>query len=108
MSLRDIQKDYIVSTKNQVNKDIPWLHTSSNIFAQKIEINSTNSISKLEAENINDIIKNTSRDDPHGSKEIEIIKTIPDTKPQNRATKTKLDDIMLMILTGKKHPKIKF
>ena len=54
-----------------------------------------NFISKLENENINENIKNSSSDHPHDSKEIEYAKTIPGTSLRNRATKTKLDDILL-------------
>ena len=95
MSLRDMEKDYTVSTINQANKETPCLQTSSNIVAQTIEVNTTNSISKLQTENINENIINSSSDHPHDSKEIEYVKTIPDTSIRNCATKTKLDDIML-------------
>ena len=90
-----MEKDYTVSTINQANKESPCLQTSSNIIAQTIEVNTTNSISKLETENINENIKNSSSDHPHDSKEIEYVKTIPGTSMRKRASKTKLDDIML-------------
>ena len=83
-----------MSTINQANKETPCRHASSNIVAQTTEINSTNSISKLETENINNI-KNASSDDLHNSKEIGNIKTIPGTSIRNRTTKAKLHDIML-------------
>ena len=95
ISLRDMEKDYTVSTINQANKETPCLQTSSNIVAQTIEVSATNSISKLETKNINENIKNSSSNHPHDSKEIEHVKTIPGTSIRNRATKTKLDDIML-------------
>ena len=47
ISLRDIKKDYTVSTINQTNKETPCLQISSIIVAQTIEVNTTNSISKL-------------------------------------------------------------
>ena len=84
-----------LSTINQANKETPCLQTSSNIVAQTIEVNTTNSISKLETENINENINNASSDHPHDSKEIEYVKAIPGTSMRNRATKTKLDDTML-------------
>ena len=90
-----MEKDYTVSTINQANKETPCLQTSSNIVAQTIEVNTTNSISKLQTENINENIINSSSDHPHDSKEIEYVKTIPDASIRNCATKTKLDDIML-------------
>ena len=95
MSLRDIEKDYTVSTINQANKETRCLQTSSNIVPQTIEVNATNSISKLQTKNINKSIKNSSSDHHHNSKEIEYVKTIPGTSIRNRATKTKLDNIML-------------
>ena len=95
ISLRDMEKDYTVSTINQANKETSCLQTSSNIVAQTIEVNTTNSISKLETENINENIKNSSSDHPDDSNEIEYVKRIPGTSIRNRATKTKLDDIML-------------
>ena len=72
ISLRDMEKDYTVSTINQANKETPCLQTSSNIVAQTNEVNSisnsyTNSISKLETENINENIKNSNSDHPHDS-----------------------------------------
>ena len=95
ISLRDMDKDYIMSTINQVNKDIPCLQTSSNIVAQTIEVNTTNSISKLRTENICENIKNLSSDDPLDRKEIEYVETIPGTSMRNRAIKTNLNSIML-------------
>ena len=53
-----------------------------------------NSISKLQTENINENIRNSSSDHPHGSKEIEYVKAIPGMSRRNRATKTKSGDIM--------------
>ena len=53
-----------------------------------------NSISKLQTESINENIKNSSSDHPHDSKEIGYVKTIPGISIQNRATKTKSDDII--------------
>ena len=88
-------KDYTVLAINEANKETPCLQTYNNIVAQAIEVNTTNSISKLETENINENIKNSSSDDPRDSKEIQYVKTIPGTSIQNRATKTKLDDTML-------------
>ena len=90
-----MEKDYTGSTINQANKETPCLQTSSNIVAHTIEVNTTNTISKLETENINENIKNSSRDHPHDSKEIEYVKTIPGTSIRNRATKTKLDNTTL-------------
>ena len=95
ISLRDMEKDYTVSTINQANNETPCLQTSSNIVAQTIEVNTTNSISKLQTENINENIKNSISDHPLDSKEIEYVKTIPGTSIFNRATKTKSDDIIL-------------
>ena len=95
ISLRDMEKDYTVSTINQANKETPCLQTSSNIVPQTIEVNGTNSISKLQTKNINKSIKNSSSDQHHDSKEIEYVKTNPGTSIRNCATKTKLDDIML-------------
>ena len=57
-------------------------------------------ISKLETEDINENIKNSSRDHPHDSKEIEYVKTIPGTSIRNRATKTKLEDMLNQIEKG--------
>ena len=48
----------------------PWLQTSSNIVVQTVKANTTKSISKLQTENINKNIKNSSSDDPHDNKEI--------------------------------------
>ena len=95
ISLRDMEKDYTVSAINQANKETPCLQTSSIIVAQTIEVNTTSSISNLETENINENIKNSSSDHPDDSNEIEYVKRIPGTSIRNRATKTKLDDIML-------------
>ena len=95
ISLGDMEKDYTVSTINQANKETPCLQTSSNIVAQTIEVNTTNSISKLETENINQNINNSSSDHPHNSKEIEYVNTIPGMSIRNRATKTKLDNTVL-------------
>ena len=95
MSLRDIEKDYTVSTINQANKEARCLQTSTNIVPQTIEVNATNSVSKLQTKNINKSIKNSSSDHHHNSKETEYVKTIPGTSTRNRATKTKLDNIML-------------
>ena len=100
ISLRDMEKDYTGSTINQANKETPCLQTSSNIVAHTIEVNTTNTISKLETENINENIKNSSRDHPHDSKEIEYVKTIPGTSIRNRATKTKLEDMLNQIEKG--------
>ena len=88
ISLRDMEKYYTVSTINQANKETLCLQTSSNIVAQTTEVNTTNSISKLQTENINENIKNSSSDHHHYSKEIEYVKTIPGTSIRNRATKT--------------------
>ena len=90
-----MEKDDTVSTINHANKETPYFQTSSNIVAQTIEVNTTNCISKLKTENINENIKNSSSDHPHDSKEIEYVKTIPGTSIRKRAPKTKLDDIML-------------
>ena len=79
ISLRDMEKYYTVSTINQANKETPCLQTSSIIVAQTIEVNTTNCISKLETENINENIKNSSSDHPDDSNEIEYVKTIPGT-----------------------------
>ena len=54
ISLRDMEKTYTVSIINQSNKETPCFQTSSNVVAQTIEVNTTNSISKLETENINE------------------------------------------------------
>lgn len=51
-----------MSATNQTNNDIPFIHTSSNIVTQTVEINNANSLSKLNTENINDNIKNTNSD----------------------------------------------
>ena len=93
ISLRDMEKDYIVSTINHANKETPYLQASSNIVAQTIEANTTNSMSKLEI--INENINNSSSDHPHNSKEIEYVNTIAGTSIRNRATKTKLDNTVL-------------
>ena len=45
-------KDYTVPTTSQANKETPCLYTSSNVVAHRIEINTTNSISKLQTKNI--------------------------------------------------------
>ena len=50
ISLSDMEKDYAVSTINQANKETPCLQTSSTIAAQTIEVNTTNSVSKLETQ----------------------------------------------------------
>ena len=71
INLRDTEKDYTVLTTNQTNKEIPFIHTSSDLVAQTVEINTTNCISKLQTKNINDNIKNTSSDDAQDNKEIE-------------------------------------
>ena len=88
-----MEKDFTVSTINQANKETPCLQTSSTIAAQTIEVNTTNSVSKLETENINENSKNSSSHHPHDSKEIEYVKTIPGTSMQNRATKIKLGHV---------------
>ena len=88
-----MEKDYTVSTINQANKETTCLQTCSIIVVQTIDVNTTNSISKLETENINENIKSSSSDHPHDSKEIEYVKTIPGTSIQNRATKTKLGHV---------------
>ena len=49
-SLRNMGKDFTVSTINQANKETPCLQTSSTIAAQTIEVNTTNSVSKLETQ----------------------------------------------------------
>ena len=90
-----MEKDYTVSTTNQTNKEILFIHTSSNFITETVEINTTNSISKLENENINDNIKNLSSDDVHDNKEIEYVKAISGMSIRNRTTKAKLDDFML-------------
>ena len=54
ISVRDMEKTCTVSIINQANKEIPCFQTSSNVVAQTIEVNTTNSISKLETENINE------------------------------------------------------
>ena len=95
ISLRDMEKDCIVSTINHANKETPYLQASSNIVAQTIEVNTTNSMSKLETENINENINNSSSDHPHNSKEMEYVNTIAGTSIRNRATKTKLDNTVL-------------
>ena len=95
ISLGDMEKDYTVSTINQANKETRCLQTSSNIVPQTIEVNATNSISKLQAKNINKSIKNSGSDHHHNSKEIGYVKTISGTSTRNLATKAKLDDIML-------------
>ena len=95
ISLREMEKDYTVLIINQVNKETPCLQTSSKIIAQTIEVNTTNSISKPQTENINQSIKNSSNAHHHGIKEIKYVKKIPGASIPNRATKTKLDDAML-------------
>ena len=57
ISLRDMGKDYTVLTINQANKETLSLEKSSNIVAQTIEVNATNSISKLQTKNISNNIK---------------------------------------------------
>ena len=52
ISLREMEKDYIVPTKNEANKETLCLYICSNVVAHKIEINTTSSISKLQTENI--------------------------------------------------------
>ena len=42
ISLRDMEKDYTVSTINQANKKTPYIQAYSNIIAQTIEVNTTN------------------------------------------------------------------
>ena len=95
ISLGDMGKYYTVSTINQGNKDARYLQTSSNIVPQTIEVNATNSISNLQAKNINKSIKNSSSDHHRNSKQIGYVKIISGTSIRNRATKAKLDDIML-------------
>ena len=90
--------DCALSTVNQANKKTTCFRTSSNIIALTVEINTTNTIMaimKLQTENINDNIKNTSSDDSNDNKEIEHVKTIPGTSMRNRATKIKLNYFML-------------
>ena len=82
-----MEKDYTVSTTNQTNKEILFIHISSNLVTETVEINTTNSISKLETENINDNIKNLSSDDVHDNKEIEYVKAISGMSIRNRVTK---------------------
>ena len=84
-----MKKDYIMSKICLANKETPCFHMSSNIVSQTIEINITNSISKLKTENIIENIKNTSSDDPHDNREIEYIKAIPGTSIRNSVIKTK-------------------
>ena len=86
ISLRDMEKDYTVSTINQANNETPCLQTSSIIVAQTIEVNTANFVSKLETENINENIKNSSSDHTDDSSEVEYVKAIPDTSIRNRAT----------------------
>ena len=81
-----MEKDYTVWTTNQTNKEILFIHISSNLVTERVEINTTNSISKLETENINDNIKNL-KDDVHDNKEIEYVKAISGMSIRNRATK---------------------
>ena len=81
-----MEKDYTVSTKNQTNKEILFIHISSNLVTETVEINTTNSISKLETENINDNIKNL-KDDVHDNEEIEYVKAISGMSIRNRTTK---------------------
>ena len=95
ISMREMEKYYTMSTINQANKKTPCLQASSKIIAQTIEVNTTNSISKLQTGNINESIKNSSSAHHQGIKEIEYVKTTPGTSIPNRATKTKLNDIML-------------
>ena len=95
ISMREMEKYYTMSTINQANKKTTCLQTSSKIIAQTIEVNTTNSISKLQTGNINESIKNSSSAHHHGIKEIEYEKTTPGTSIPNRATKTKLNDVML-------------
>ena len=45
-----MEKDFTVSTINQANKETPCLQTSSTMAAQTIEVNTTNSVSKLETQ----------------------------------------------------------
>ena len=82
-----MEKDYTVWTTNQTNKEILFIHISSNLVTETVEINTTNSISKLETENINDNIKNLSSDDVHDNKEIEYVKAISGMSIRNRTTK---------------------
>ena len=81
-----MEKDYTVSTINQANKETTCLQTCSIIVVQTIDVNTTNSISKLETENINENIKNSSSDHTDDSSEVEYVKAIPDTSIRNRAT----------------------
>ena len=86
ISLGDMEKDYTVSTINQANKETTCLQTCSIIVVQTIDVNTTNSISKLETENINENIKNSSTDHPNDSNEIEYVKNNSrhvNTKPCN-------------------------
>ena len=76
ISLRDMGKDYTVLTINQANKETLSLEKSSNIVAQTIEVNATNSISKLQTKNISNNIKT--------------VKTVPFISIQNRCTKNKI------------------
>ena len=57
ISLREMEKDYTVSKINHANKETPCLQASSNIVAQTIEVNTTNSISKLETEMLTRTLK---------------------------------------------------
>ena len=52
-----MEKDYTVSKINHANKETPYLQASSNIVAQTIEVNTTNSISKLETEMLTRTLK---------------------------------------------------
>ena len=90
-----MEKDCTVLIINQVNKKTPCLQTSSKITAQTIEVNTTNSVSKPQTENISDSIKNSSSAHHHSIKEIKYVKKIPGASIPNRAIKTKLDDAML-------------
>ena len=73
----------------------PCFQTSSNIVVQTVKVNTAISVSKLQTENINKNIKNSSSDDPYDNKEIQYVKTTPNTSMQNRATKTKFADFMI-------------
>ena len=97
-----MEKDYTVSTKNQTNKEILFIHISSNLVTETVEINTTNSISKLETENINDNIKNLSSDDVHDNKEIEYVKAISGMSIRNRATKIKIRRFYIISDRGRK------
>ena len=96
-----MEKDYTVWTTNQTNKEILFIHISSNLVTERVEINTTNSISKLETENINDNIKNLS-DDVHDNKEIEYVKAISGMSIRNRATKIKIRRFYIISDRGRK------